>query len=183
MNTENNKPVANEDVDSAVSRRNMLHALATAASVTAVGAGSSTRANEEQAGAPQAKNPYGGKPGGGITLPLYFRPTPSVVNGNNYFPLAEKLGPDEMRIALVGSCPFPPKWDQAGTSIMVELGNGDRFFFDLGAGSLRNIVAMQVPFQLINDIASWTARRGEEIAHHHRDSPTERSVADVGIRS
>ncbi len=35
---------------------------------------------------------------------------------------------------------------------MVELGNGDRFFFDLGSGSLRNIVAMQVPFQMINDI-------------------------------
>ena len=57
-----------------------------------------------------------------------------------------------MRISFVGSCPFPPKRDQAGTSIMVELGNGDRFFFDLGAGSLRNIVAMQVPFQMINDI-------------------------------
>lgn len=97
-------------------------------------------------------NPYGGGPGTGITLPPYFRPTPSVVNGNNYYPLTETLGPDEMRIAFVGSCPFPPKRDQAGTAIMVELGNGDRFFFDLGAGSLRNIVAMQVPFQMINDI-------------------------------
>ncbi len=97
-------------------------------------------------------NPYGGGPGTGITLPPYFRPTPSVVNGNNYYPLSETLGPDEMRISFVGSCPFPPKRDQAGTSIMVELGNGDRFFFDLGAGSLRNIVAMQVPFQMINDI-------------------------------
>ena len=35
---------------------------------------------------------------------------------------------------------------------MVELGNGDRFFFDFGPGCLKNIVAMQVPLQLVNDI-------------------------------
>lgn len=99
-----------------------------------------------------AENPYGGKPGSGISLPPYFRPTPSVVNASNYFPVGEKLGPDEMRISFVGSCPFPPRRDQAGTSMMVELGNGDRFFFDLGSGCLRNIVAMQVPFMAVNDI-------------------------------
>ena len=35
---------------------------------------------------------------------------------------------------------------------MVELGNGKRFFFDLGPGCLRNIVALQVPLQTVNDI-------------------------------
>ncbi|MFC9833881.1 guanitoxin biosynthesis MBL fold metallo-hydrolase GntH [Rhodococcus sp. NPDC127530] len=103
-------------------------------------------------GAATAKNPYGGRPGSGISLPPYFRPTPSVRNASNYFPVGEKLGPDEMRISFVGSCPFPPRRDQAGTSIMVELGNGDRFFFDLGSGCLRNIVAMQVPIMAVNDI-------------------------------
>ena len=29
--------------------------------------------------------------------------------------------------------------------MMVELGNGDRFFFDLGSGCLPDIIAMQVP--------------------------------------
>ena len=35
---------------------------------------------------------------------------------------------------------------------MVELGNGKRFFFDFGPGCLRNILAMQVPMQMVNDI-------------------------------
>lgn len=109
-------------------------------------------AAEGQQSATNETNPYGGEPGGGIAMPPYFKPTPSVVNGNNYYPLTEELGPDEMRVSFVGSCPFPPKRNQAGTAIVVELGNGDRFFFDFGSGCLHNIVAMQIPFQLINDI-------------------------------
>ena len=50
------------------------------------------------------------------------------------------------------SCPFPPRRNQAATCIMVELGNGKRFFFDFGPGCLRNILAMQVPLQMVNDI-------------------------------
>ena len=61
------------------------------------------------AGVAVSKNPYGGKPGSGISLPPYFRPTPSVVNASNYFPVGEKLGADEMRISFIGSCPFPPR--------------------------------------------------------------------------
>ena len=41
---------------------------------------------------------------------------------------------------------------QAGTCIMVELGNGKRFFFDFGSGCMRNIIAMAVPLQAVNDI-------------------------------
>ena len=57
-----------------------------------------------------------------------------------------------MRISFVGSCPFPPRRNQAGTSIMVELGNGKRFFFGFGSGCMRNITAMQVPLAMVNDI-------------------------------
>ncbi len=95
---------------------------------------------------------YGGGPGAGITLPPYLKPTPSCTNGTTYFPTAEKLGKDEMRISFLGTCPFPPKRNQAATCIMVELGNGDRFFFDFGPGCLRNVIAMQVPLQVVNDI-------------------------------
>jgi ribonuclease BN (tRNA processing enzyme) len=35
---------------------------------------------------------------------------------------------------------------------MVELGNGDIFFFDLGNGAMKNIIAMGVPQVLVNDI-------------------------------
>ena len=97
-------------------------------------------------------NPYGGGPGTGISLPPYYHPTAYVKNSNAYFPGLEDVGPDEMRISFVGSCPFPPCLTQAGTAIMVELGNGKRFFFDFGSGCMRNIVAMQVPNIEINDI-------------------------------
>jgi len=97
-------------------------------------------------------NPYGSPPGSGVTLPPGYLPTPSVKNKNNYFPQSEPLGPDEMRIIFMGSQPWPPRLTQAGTCIMVELGNGRRFFFDFGPGCLRNIIANQVPVPEINDI-------------------------------
>ena len=100
----------------------------------------------------EVKNPYGGGPGTGISLPPYFRPTPGLKNNNMYYPGTEELGKAEMRISFVGSTPFPPRREQAGTCIMVELGNGKRFFFDFGSGCMRNIVAMQMPIGLINDI-------------------------------
>ena len=43
-------------------------------------------------------NPYGSRPGGGISLSPEYRPTPSVTN-RNYFPPNEPLQPAEMRIA------------------------------------------------------------------------------------
>ncbi|MGQ0523266.1 MAG: guanitoxin biosynthesis MBL fold metallo-hydrolase GntH [Betaproteobacteria bacterium] len=101
---------------------------------------------------PNSSNPYGGVPGGGITLPPYYRPTPSVRNYTTFFSETETLGPDEMRVTFMGSIPWPPRHGQAGTCIMVELGNGNRFFFDFGSGCMRNIIGLQVPLIEINDI-------------------------------
>ena len=99
------------------------------------------------------KNPYGGRPGGGIALPEYFKPTKYITGSRSqYFPLIETIGPDEMRVSFMGSTPFPPCKDQAGTCIMVELGNGDRFFFDFGSGCVRNIIAMQIAPAMINNV-------------------------------
>ena len=155
MNTENKEPNTNAKQETNISRRDALKGLATAAAAaTAMGATAAAQAAEPgatpAAGLPQ--NPYGGKPNTGITLPPYYKPTPSVANANTYFPQIEELGDDEMRISFVGSTPIPPTRSQAGTCIMVELGNGKRFFFDFGSGCLRNIVALQVPMQMINDI-------------------------------
>ncbi len=97
-------------------------------------------------------NPYGGVPSGGITLPPYYRPTPDLVSNNLYYPGQEELGPDEMRISFIGSTPIPVTRAQAGTCIMVELGNGKRLFFDFGSGCMRNIIAMAVPLSTVNDI-------------------------------
>src|SRR5271165_3658141 len=98
------------------------------------------------------RSPYGGGVSAGLQFPPYYRPTPGIKSRNNYFPGTEFLGPDEMRVSFVGSCPYPPRRDQAGTCIMVELGNGDRFFFDFGPGCIKNILSMGVPIPNINDI-------------------------------
>ena len=110
------------------------------------------KCSKPHAGPEMPVNPYGGGPSTGFQFPPYYKPTPSVRSRNNYFPGSETLGPDEMRISFVGSCPFPPRRDQAGTCIMVELGNGDRFFFDFGPGCVKNILAMGVSVPEINDI-------------------------------
>lgn len=157
MSTENREPGSNAKAESSVGRRDALKGFAAAAATAAVGAAAGVaapaRAADESANRPlPPANPYGGGPNTGITLPPYYRPTPSVVNANTFFPGVEELGSDEMRISFVGSSPVPPTRAQAATSIMVELGNGKRFFFDLGPGCLRNIVALQVPLQMVNDI-------------------------------
>jgi ribonuclease Z len=137
--------------DTSVGRRNALKALAVAASATAVDAASSAPTAAQTTNLPAA-NPYGSPPGSGISMPPYYRPTPSIRNNNNYFPQTEQLGDDEMRITFMGSNPFPPRISQAGTCIMVECGKVGRFFFDFGSGCLRNIVGNQVPVAEVNDI-------------------------------
>ena len=96
------------------------------------------------AGRSMPKNPYGGGPSTGLQFPPYYKPTPSVRSRNVYFPYSETVGKDEMRVSFSGSCPIPQRRDQAGTCIMVELGNGNRFFFDFGPGCVKNIIAMGV---------------------------------------
>ena len=103
----------------------------------------------------EPKNPYRTKPGYGISLPEYYRPTPSVTN-RNFFPPGEVLAEGEMRICFPGSTPWPPTLSQSGTCIMVEFGNGTaiprRMFFDFGTGCVKNILAMGVAPPMINDI-------------------------------
>ena len=131
-----------------LTRREMLGgttAIAAALATSGVASAATSPDGEE-------KNPYGSPPGSGISIPPYYQPTPSVKNRNTYFPQTEELAPDEMRITFMGSNPWPPRQDQAGTCIMVELGNGGRYFFDFGSGCLRNIIGNQVPVPEINDI-------------------------------
>jgi ribonuclease Z len=134
-----------------IGRRNALTALASAASTTAMDAALSTPAAAQATSSPES-NPYGSPPGSGISIPPYYRPTPSIRNRNNYFPQTEQLGDDEMRITFMGSNPFPPRLSQAGTCIMVECGKVGKYFFDFGPGCLKNIVGNQVSVAEVNDI-------------------------------
>ncbi|KUJ78463.1 guanitoxin biosynthesis MBL fold metallo-hydrolase GntH [Ruegeria profundi] len=103
----------------------------------------------------QPRNPYGQRPGGGITLPEYYRPTPGC-SSNNFFPPNELLPEGEMRICFTGSTPWPPTLQQSGTSIVLELGNGTpfprRLFFDFGNGCVKNIIQLGILPPMVRDI-------------------------------
>mgnify|MGYP001815936144 CR=1 FL=1 len=137
--------------DSRIRRRDMIKTAGITGLAAATGMAASDSASGAESGSTQATNPYGGVPGGGISLAPYYKPTPSVKNGVNYYPGTEELRNDEMRITFMGSAPFPPRLKQAGTCIMVELGNGDRFFFDFGPGCLRNIIGQQIALADVNN--------------------------------
>lgn len=138
-----------------VGRRAVLKGTGLAAMAAAAGSVVSENAAAATESAGEPRNPYGTPPGYGISLPEYYRPTPSVSN-RNFFPPGEVLADGEMRICFPGSTPWPPTLAQSGTCIMVELGNGTsiprRMFFDLGNGSVKNILGLQVPVPQINDI-------------------------------
>ena len=68
-----------------------------------------------------------------------------------YYPNTEELQPDEVRVIFMGSSPYPSQ-SQSGVSILVQLGNGENFVFDLGIGSLRNYNSLSVPFGTINHV-------------------------------
>ncbi len=69
-----------------------------------------------------------------------------------YFPETEDLDPDEMRIIALGTgMPWPRK-SQAGPGFLVELGNGDKFIFDLGEGTVENLVALQIPWPYLDKV-------------------------------
>ena len=153
MSTEDSQSADKHEGKPSVTRRDVLKGFA-ATTAAAVSAGMSAQAlaADQASRATEVKNPYGAPPGTGVSMPPYYRPTPSVKNRNNYFPQSEPLGDDEMRITFMGSNPFPPRLSQAGTCIMVECGKAGKFFFDFGSGCMRNIVGNQIPIPEINDI-------------------------------
>ena len=52
-----------------------------------------------------------------------------------YFPNSESLAPDEMRVIACGTGMPTTRAAQAAACFLVELGNGDKFLFDIGSGS------------------------------------------------
>ena len=79
----------------------------------------------------------------------------AIVDGRypaSYFPNTELLGPAEMRITALGS--GMPNLTRAAASIayLVELGNGDKFLFDIGSGSMANLFSLRPDFSKIDKV-------------------------------
>ncbi len=88
-------------------RRNFLKGGAAVAGAGLAAAGMAGTATPAAAAEGQPENPYGARPGGGISLPEYYQPWPAIKNRNFYAPGTETLPKNEMRISFMGSTPFP----------------------------------------------------------------------------
>ncbi len=69
-----------------------------------------------------------------------------------YAPNSEDLGPDEMRLIACGTGMPTARPKQAASCWLLELGNGDKFLFDLGTGSNERIAALQIPFNFLDKV-------------------------------
>jgi ribonuclease Z len=69
-----------------------------------------------------------------------------------YYPGSEALSPDEMRIIACGTGMPNARPKQAAACWLVELGNGDKFIFDIGSGSAERISAMKIPYDYLDKV-------------------------------
>ncbi len=70
----------------------------------------------------------------------------------HFIPEQEKLAANEMRITAVGSGNPPVRRGQAATSWLVELGNGDKFMFDAGGGTVPALWSLRIPLASLDKL-------------------------------
>jgi ribonuclease Z len=69
-----------------------------------------------------------------------------------YYPGSEDLGPDEMRVVACGTGMPNARPKQAAACFLVELGNGDKFIFDIGSGSAERLSALKIPYDYLDKV-------------------------------
>jgi ribonuclease Z len=85
-------------------------------------------------------------------LPDAVSPVGTVPERDVYYPGSESLAPDEMRIIACGTGMPNARPKQAAACFLVELGNGDKFIFDIGTGSAERISAMKIPYDYLDKV-------------------------------
>jgi ribonuclease Z len=85
--------------------------------------------------------------GGKVTSPTGTAPDRYV-----YYPGTEELAKDEIRLFACGTGMPAARRDQAATCWLVELGNGDKFLFDIGTGSMVNVAALMIPYDFLDKV-------------------------------
>ena len=69
-----------------------------------------------------------------------------------YYPGTEDIAPDEMRVVACGTGMPNSRPKQAAACFLVELGNGDKFIFDIGSGSAERLSAMKIPYDYLDKV-------------------------------
>ena len=85
--------------------------------------------------------------GGKVTDPNGVAPDRYV-----YYPGTEALNPDEIRLTACGTGLPAARRAQAATCFLMELGNGDKFLFDVGTGSMANVASYMIPYDFLDKV-------------------------------
>ena len=96
-----------------------------------------------------------------------WSPTRRYPSHEVYFPGTEELGPEEMRVIACGSGMPMPRVKQAAACSLIELGNGDKFIFDVGTGAFTTLYALGMPLDYMTKIFL-----SHQQADHMGDLPT-----------
>jgi len=81
-----------------------------------------------------------------------FSPVKALSDRDVYYPGSEDLKPDEMRVTACGTGMPNARPKQAAACWLVELGNGDKFIFDIGSGSAERLSAMKIPYDYLDKV-------------------------------
>jgi len=69
-----------------------------------------------------------------------------------YAPNSEDLAPDEIRVIACGTGMPTPRPAQAAACFLMELGNGEKFIFDIGDGAAERLLALQIPTAFLDKV-------------------------------
>jgi len=104
---------------------------------------------------------YHGRTGGGLSVTKdsvaaqtesWASPVKALKDRDVYYPGTENLKPDEMRVVACGTGMPNARPKQAAACWLVELGNGDKFIFDIGSGSAERLSAMKIPYDYLDKV-------------------------------
>jgi len=84
--------------------------------------------------------------------PPAFSPVKALSERDVYFPGTEDLAPNEMRVVACGTGMPNARPKQAAACFLVELGNGDKFIFDIGSGSFERLSALSIPMDYLDKV-------------------------------
>ena len=79
-------------------------------------------------------------------------PTGTAPNRYVYYPGTEALSKGEIRLTACGTGLPAARHSQAATCFLAELGNGEKYLFDVGTGSMANLAAYMIPYDMLDKV-------------------------------
>ena len=79
-------------------------------------------------------------------------PVKALSERDVYYPGTEELAPHEMRVTACGTGMPNARPKQAAACWLVELGNGEKFIFDIGTGSAERLSALKIPYDYLDKV-------------------------------